>query len=478
MPASPPAPPAFFVGANGAPLSLPDFVVAEVAWLRAAGLRQFTVSRGPEVVEEALARVPPAAAPGRASVGGGDAPRATLASDIAHALCDAYRASERAAATALDVLWDIENVPVPMARSGTEAVERLRDALVLYGRVDRVRAYGSLLSCGASERTRSELQLAGVHLVDAPHRNRKEVADKMILVDAMEIAVHNNTAAAPSSARGIVVITGDTDFAYLFARLRALRSPAPVILVAPRAATAKELLLAAPVVLAWETDVLRLAIVDDPRSARSMSPQQRGRRASPVPAVADDDDDGVSRTRLPAPCTSPPHALLHHIPSRGRAVAQTRRFIFAVPSELVPGPYESVWRSNGCYVSVNRQRSLQFVMCATVAAAEELARVRRFLIHALRPLADWNAGDNAVYWFELTPEVFADAFGAAPDASDEAATPRADPPQLRAAPPQAPSVPSAHPPAAAAPTRRRSPSSGTRRQRLASPAAAPRVPRS
>ena len=54
---------------------------------------------------------------------------------------------------------------------------------------------------------RSELQLSGCTIIDTPHLGRKEVADKMIIVDALLFAfAHKDTGAA------MCFITGDTDF--------------------------------------------------------------------------------------------------------------------------------------------------------------------------------------------------------------------------------------------------------------------------
>ena len=50
------------------------------------------------------------------------------------------------------------------------------------------RAYASIGLNLIPQKKRSDLQLSGCHLVDCPHNGRKEVADKMIIVDAMQFA--------------------------------------------------------------------------------------------------------------------------------------------------------------------------------------------------------------------------------------------------------------------------------------------------
>ncbi|KAI0665045.1 NYN domain-containing protein [Cubamyces menziesii] len=73
---------------------------------------------------------------------------------------------------------------------------------------------------------RSELQSCGVSVIDCPHSGRKDVADKMMIVDMMAHAIDNP---APST---IVLITGDRDFVYAVSIL-SLRNH-KVVLIAPR----------------------------------------------------------------------------------------------------------------------------------------------------------------------------------------------------------------------------------------------------
>ncbi|KAF8894335.1 limkain-b1-type NYN domain-containing protein, partial [Gymnopilus junonius] len=61
---------------------------------------------------------------------------------------------------------------------------------------------------------RSELQSSGVSLVDCPHNGRKDVADKMIIVDMFAHAI--DTPALST----VVLITGDRDFTYAISTLK------------------------------------------------------------------------------------------------------------------------------------------------------------------------------------------------------------------------------------------------------------------
>eukprot|EP00957_Ditylum_brightwellii_P045165 3424416-Ditylum_brightwellii.AAC.2 len=56
--------------------------------------------------------------------------------------------------------------------------------------------------------------LSGCHLVDCPHVGRKEVADKMIIVDAMHFVYMHMKGAT------LCFIIGDVDYAYLLSMLK------------------------------------------------------------------------------------------------------------------------------------------------------------------------------------------------------------------------------------------------------------------
>lgn len=77
-----------------------------------------------------------------------------------------------------------ENCPASNCHSGFEVVNRLRDALLARGPINQFKAYMSISEPPASLRTlnlRSEMQLAGVSLVDVPHNARKNAVDLMMI---------------------------------------------------------------------------------------------------------------------------------------------------------------------------------------------------------------------------------------------------------------------------------------------------------
>ncbi|KAF9533393.1 limkain-b1-type NYN domain-containing protein, partial [Crepidotus variabilis] len=109
------------------------------------------------------------------------------------------------------IFWDYENCPVPNNSSGYAVANSITSMARPFGRVRLFRAY---LEITDQLSLRSELQSSGVSLVDCPHNGRKEVADKMILVDMLTYVIDNPTPCT------IIVISGDRDFAYALSMLK------------------------------------------------------------------------------------------------------------------------------------------------------------------------------------------------------------------------------------------------------------------
>jgi hypothetical protein len=180
-------------------------------------------------------------------VGDGFKPR-LVASDIVHAAATYRREELKKRADPLAIFWDAENVHIPPGMSGSDVVQALRARLDTIGTISQFRAYFSVSTNVINESKRGELQLSGVHIVDTPHNNRKEVADKMILVDAMEFAYEN-----PNGAT-MAFVTADTDFAYLLSRLQ--RRPAWRTILITKGTMTSILDLNATMSMRWETDIL------------------------------------------------------------------------------------------------------------------------------------------------------------------------------------------------------------------------------
>jgi NYN domain len=148
------------------------------------------------------------------------------------------------------VFWDLENLPVPSSCSGRYVASRLKSVLTDHGDLVEFRGYASIGLNNIPEEKRSDLQLSGCHLVDCPHNGRKEVADKMIIVDAMDFVNDRPNGAV------LCFITGDTDYAYLLSKLQ--RRPNCRTIVISKGTAESMLHVSCTVKLRWETDVLQL----------------------------------------------------------------------------------------------------------------------------------------------------------------------------------------------------------------------------
>ncbi|TBU50101.1 NYN domain-containing protein [Dichomitus squalens] len=176
------------------------------------------------------------------------------------------------------IFWDYENCAPPTSTPGYDVVSNIRQVAHEYGSVKLFKAYLELSEQSSSKSIglRSELQSCGVSLTDCPHNGRKDVADKMMIVDMLTYAIDNP---APAT---IVLISGDRDFVYAVSVLRLRRYR--VVLVAPNCAHAS-LKSQASAVLNWETDIMgktnpRPQTLDAPNSCSDDAPQRSPRRTS------------------------------------------------------------------------------------------------------------------------------------------------------------------------------------------------------
>ncbi|TDL17335.1 hypothetical protein BD410DRAFT_730099, partial [Rickenella mellea] len=132
--------------------------------------------------------------------------------------------------TAVAIFWDYENCRPAGNTSGYELVNKVRRAVQSFGNVSLFKAYLDVPLESSNPRStifHSELQSSGVTLAYCPHNGKKDVADKMILVDMLAYAIDRP---APAT---IVLISGDRDFAYGISILR-LRGYDVVAIVPPQ----------------------------------------------------------------------------------------------------------------------------------------------------------------------------------------------------------------------------------------------------
>ncbi|KAG1732621.1 NYN domain-containing protein [Suillus paluster] len=113
------------------------------------------------------------------------------------------------------IFWDYENCSPPLNSQGHTIVNGIQRIAHVFGHVTSFKAYLDIgLQPPRSVRFRSDLQSSGVSITDCPHNGKKEVVDKMILVDMLAFAIDN-----PSPAT-IILIAGDRDYAYAISTLR------------------------------------------------------------------------------------------------------------------------------------------------------------------------------------------------------------------------------------------------------------------
>lgn len=137
---------------------------------------------------------------------------------------------------------------IPADTSGRDIAASLKSILAPRGDLIQFRGYASIGLNNIPQEKRSDLQLSGCHLVDCPHHGRKEVADKMIIVDAMHFAFQHPECAT------LCFITGDTDYAYLLATLQ---RPQWRTIVISRGTMQSMLHVSCDMKMRWETEILQ-----------------------------------------------------------------------------------------------------------------------------------------------------------------------------------------------------------------------------
>ncbi|KAG9006731.1 hypothetical protein FRB94_013855 [Tulasnella sp. JGI-2019a] len=149
------------------------------------------------------------------------------------------------------IFWDYENCSPPANVPGYIVAEQIRNAAHKFGAVTVFKAYLELSTVNITPKMinlRSELQSSGVSLTDCPRVTaRKDVVDKMLLVDMLAFALDNPAPAV------IMLISGDRDFVYAVSVLRHRRYT--VVVVIPPHGAHITLKSQANVVLDWKYDI-------------------------------------------------------------------------------------------------------------------------------------------------------------------------------------------------------------------------------
>ncbi|KAJ8583056.1 hypothetical protein M405DRAFT_703994, partial [Rhizopogon salebrosus TDB-379] len=120
------------------------------------------------------------------------------------------------------------NCSPPVSSQGFTIISRIRRIAHIFGCVTTFKAYLDMSAQPSknSVSLRSELQSSGVSMIDCPHSGKKDVVDKMILVDMLAFAIDHESPAT------IILVAGDRDYAYAMSTLR-LRQYSVVLIVPP-----------------------------------------------------------------------------------------------------------------------------------------------------------------------------------------------------------------------------------------------------
>ncbi|KAF9533396.1 NYN domain-containing protein [Crepidotus variabilis] len=185
------------------------------------------------------------------------------------------------------IFWDYENCPIPSNASGYAVANAITSMARPFGKVRLFRAY---LEIADQLPLRSELQSSGVTLVDCPHNGRKDVADKMILVDMLMHAIDNPTPCT------IIIISGDRDFAYALSMLK-VRHWQMVLVTLPNAHAS--LTSQASLRLDWATTILNPKIKSKPPTLTHHGSNMGALRRMGPPLVARNDCGHTSTFTMP-----------------------------------------------------------------------------------------------------------------------------------------------------------------------------------
>jgi len=151
------------------------------------------------------------------------------------------------------IFWDYENCSPPLSSQGYAIVNGIRRIANVFGPVTTFKTYLDISVQPQSSKSinfRSELQSSGVSVVDCPHNGKKDVVDKMILVDMLAFALDHH-----DSPVTIILIAGDRDYAYAMSTLR-LRQYTVVLIVPSCPNISQSLQSQASVVIDWNYAIL------------------------------------------------------------------------------------------------------------------------------------------------------------------------------------------------------------------------------
>eukprot|EP01033_Poteriospumella_lacustris_P016010 gene16010-11457_t len=191
--------------------------------------------------------------------------------DIATTALEYLQLQEDCRSHPLGIFWDIENLRIPKDISGDVISDLLKRA---------VRPMGNPVVCNAyfdsSDKAtiapvkKQKLQQCGWNLMDVAHCFKKEVADKVIIVDILLFILDHTARVSESGSESsdrqpvtVCLVSDDNDFSYLLAKLKAYSNVKTVIISKNRDLLAQN----ADVSMRWDVDILKRPVLPNAQPA-------------------------------------------------------------------------------------------------------------------------------------------------------------------------------------------------------------------
>lgn len=157
----------------------------------------------------------------------------------------------------LGIFWDVENVAIPRDISGQRAGEMLKKAVSSLGNPLVCNAYFESTGPNMGMSKRQHLQQCGWNLMDVPHLSKKEVADKVMIVDILLFVLDH----ADKNCT-VCLVSDDTDFSYLLAKLKVYPLVKTVVITKSSLSENWKLLtMFADVSMRWGADIMKVPVV-------------------------------------------------------------------------------------------------------------------------------------------------------------------------------------------------------------------------
>lgn len=248
--------------------------------------------------------------------------------DIATTALEYLQLQEDCRRHPLGIFWDIENLRIPRDISGDVISDLLKRAVRPMGNPVVCNAYfDSSDQATIAPVKKQKLQQCGWNLMDVAHCFKKEVADKVIIVDILLFILDHTARVSESGSEKsdrqpvtICLVSDDNDFSYLLAKLKAYPNVKTMIISKNRDLLAQN----ADVSMRWDVDILKRPVLPT------------------APAVSDLARVAPHSSTRPLLATNP--GSVHSLsPQRPASVPSSEAFAVALAPPVAPaiGPYDS-----------------------------------------------------------------------------------------------------------------------------------------